>query len=161
MKHSLFISWLSIKYFIIKWSSITRRHVAVKTLTLHSGLECNFTRIMELLCKVCSWDKTRDRQTDRYCWGNRCWLGLASVPCFVKLFSNPFRIAPPDSAILKILSASFRANKVWLFRVLLLPQTLFVHCPAHSHVFRDSNGKCLEYLSWLHLLHFWCLCFPY
>lgn len=49
---------------------------------------------------------------------------------------------------LKVLWAPFRANNVWLLRVLLLPQTLFVHSPAHKHIFRCNNGKWFQYLSW-------------
>lgn len=68
IKHPLFVSWLSIKYFIIKWSSITGSWGLQKTLTVHFWLECSFSRIMQLLCKVCSIKKSTVQE-------NRC------LPC--------------------------------------------------------------------------------
>lgn len=67
----------------------------------------------------------QETERDRY-WGNRCWLNLGSVPCFLKLFNNPVRIAPPDSTVLKVLWAPFRTKNSCLLRVLLFPAILFI-----------------------------------
>lgn len=95
---------------------------------------------------LCAVGIKQETERDGY-WGNRCWLNLGSVPCFLKLFTNPVRIAPPDSTVLKVLWAPFRTKKCMSSQSTAVPSD-FVYFPANRHVFRDSNDKCLEYLFW-------------